>query len=218
MTSGTATLYGRFAPSSTVRRRARRAQSMRIASAHDADGGDAAVDLGERAAATPGRTRPRGRCGAGRRQRDRERPSPAPTSTTRSPGPAPASAAIARARLGSIRKCWPSAFVGRMPWRAASSRMRRPRGRATPRRSALPAEADVEDAAAERGEDGERLGREVDDAAGREGSTVIDHDDNRLSRSPRSVTVTRVPNGSQGCAAVSPDHGGSYHVACPPAS
>ena len=31
----------------------------------------------------------------------------------------------------------------------------------------------------------------------------------------RSVTVTSVPNGSVGCAAVRPDHGGSYHVASP---
>ena len=33
-----------------------------------------------------------------------------------------------------------------------------------------------------------------------------------------SVTVTRVPNGSHGLAAVRPDHGGSYHVACPAAT
>jgi len=31
----------------------------------------------------------------------------------------------------------------------------------------------------------------------------------------RSVTVTDVPNGSQGCAAVRPDHGGSYQEASP---
>ena len=30
-----------------------------------------------------------------------------------------------------------------------------------------------------------------------------------------SVTVTSVPNGSVGCAAVRPAHGGSYHVASP---
>src|SRR2546428_11093523 len=31
----------------------------------------------------------------------------------------------------------------------------------------------------------------------------------------RSLTVTRVPNGIHGLAAVKPDHGGSYHVASP---
>src|SRR6476660_2615111 len=69
-----------------------------------------------------------------------------------------------------------------MPWRAASSRRApAPRPRHRPPLASLPAEPDVEDAAAERREDGERLGREVDDPAGREGSTVIDRDDNRPS-------------------------------------
>ena len=107
-------------------------------------------------------------------------PSPAPTSTTRSPGPDARrrrrSPARGSGRSGSADR---APWTGRMPWRSASSRRRRPRGRATPAAASLPAEADVEDAAAERREDGERLGREVDDAAGREGSSVIDHDDNR---------------------------------------
>src|SRR4030042_1457044 len=59
--------------------------------------------------------------GAGARAPGGAPPAPAPISNTRSPGHTSAAITILRTRLGSTRKCCPSALLGRTPW-AASSR------------------------------------------------------------------------------------------------
>src|SRR5437870_2121673 len=86
-------------------------------------------------------------------------PSPAPISSTWSPGPTAAISTMRRASAGSIRKCWPRALRGLIPWRAARARIR-VGVRAPP---GLPGDLDVRDALGERRDLGEGGVAEVDD-------------------------------------------------------
>src|SRR6266542_2500170 len=138
-------------------------------------------------------------------------PRPAPTSRTWESGPTSASSAMRRASAGSMRKCCPSAFLGRIPWRAASARS--PLGVRTaggsgdlvPGCSELPGDPDVGHALPEGCDLGEGRVAEVDDPSGDAvGATVVDYHSDRLA-------VVQIVHGGPG-AEGEPQMGGVVSV------
>src|SRR5207245_4147465 len=94
-----------------------------------------------------------------------------------------ASSTMRRASAGSIRKCCPSDFFGRIPRLAARARTRLGvrEGRAAGS-SRLPADLDVRHALAEGRDLRERGGAAVDDPSGDAvGATVVDYHSDRLA-------------------------------------
>src|SRR5438445_5685242 len=101
-----------------------------------------------------------------------------------------------RASAGSMRKCWPRDFLGRMPWRAASARralgVSGEPGDPGELEPALPGDLDVRDALPERGELREGRRAEVDDPSRDSiGATIVDYHSDRIA----VVEVGDVDNG-----------------------
>src|SRR5438093_715129 len=105
-------------------------------------------------------------------------PSPGPISSTLASGPTAAISTMRRASAGSIRKCCPRDFRGRMPWRAANARISL--GVSDP--PGLPGDRDVRDALGERRDLGEGGVAEVDDPPRDAiGATVVDYHSDGLA-------------------------------------
>src|SRR5690242_10529629 len=127
--TGTATLYGRFATSTDgdPETAGRSPPSMRSASAATtasrsaSPGARAAIVPGSSAASTGSISTPTTRPAPAASRASVSDPSPGPTSSTTSRGSSAARAAIRRTVPGSTTKFWPSRLDGRTPSRPASS-------------------------------------------------------------------------------------------------
>src|SRR5690606_32882736 len=124
--AGTATLYGRFATRAVgcgSGRLSRRSASPVWTDRAAARAGTRAATVAGSAPASTGSISTAWTCATAGSSARVSEPSPGPTSSTTSSGARSAAATILRTVLGSCTKCCPSRLTGRMPSRAASSRI-----------------------------------------------------------------------------------------------